>query len=309
MIYFIVKKVRFYGNNNKRRVYYTTTYATVPNRTDENLTDRITKFQNQLRNEYVYRISLKYLCDLGLDNQCYKFNIKYVLTLETDMQRLFETNINQTAGALPRTVDAEIILTSAPYIIHEQFKLDDNFRTYLEGVLLSEHVLRTGIRAAPCQKSFELDAGTKSRVVEFQGSNKQFPFLLISLVYDKTDQHKSIYDSYNGKVANTMIKSIQLENTSNTYSSFNSVKFDTSDAHNKFLIYSQFVVWYCKGLSIAPLPNYAKNPTFQELLTISQYFTSTDEKVFIDLRCGKGYTNELEKTAIAFYQLQSHLRQ
>ena len=28
---------------------------------------------------------------------------------------------------------------------------------------------------------------------------------------------------------------------------------------------------------------------------MSQYFTNTDEKVFIDLRHGKGYTNELEK--------------
>ena len=48
------------------------------------------------------------------------------------MQGLFEANINQTADALPRTIDAETILTSAPYITYEQFKLGDNFRTYLE---------------------------------------------------------------------------------------------------------------------------------------------------------------------------------
>ena len=47
MIYFIVKKVRFYRNDNERRSHYTTTNATAPNRTDENLTNRITKFQNQ----------------------------------------------------------------------------------------------------------------------------------------------------------------------------------------------------------------------------------------------------------------------
>ena len=128
-------------------------------------------------------------------------------------------------------------------------------------------------------------------------------------MYGKTDQHRSIYNSYNGEVASTMIKSIQLENTSDTYSSFNSVKFDTSNAHDKFLLYSQFVVWYCKGSSIAPLSDYPHNPTFQELPTMSQYFTNTDEKVFIDLTCRKGYMNELEKIAIAIYQLQSHLRQ
>ena len=45
------------------------------------------------------------------------------------MQKFFETNINQAADALPRTVDADIVFTSAPYIMYEQFKLDDNFRT------------------------------------------------------------------------------------------------------------------------------------------------------------------------------------
>ena len=149
-------------------------------------------------------------------NQCYKLNTKYVLTLETDIQRLFETNINQNADALTRTVDAEIILTSATCIMYEQFKLDNNFRTYLEGVLSSEHILRIRIRDTLYQKSFELVADTESRVVELQGSNKQFSFLTVSLVYDKSDQHRSIYDSYNGEVASTMIKLIQLENASNT---------------------------------------------------------------------------------------------
>ena len=52
--------------------------------------------------------------------------------------------------------------------MYEQFKLDDNFRTYLEGVLLSEHVLRAGIQATPYQMFFELVAGTESQVVEFK---------------------------------------------------------------------------------------------------------------------------------------------
>ena len=62
------------------------------------------------------------------------------------MQRLIETNVNQAADALPRTVNGEIIFASAPYIIYEQLKLDDNYRTYLEGVMLSKRVLRTRIK-------------------------------------------------------------------------------------------------------------------------------------------------------------------
>ena len=156
-------------------------------------------------------------------------------------------------------------------------------------------MLRTGIKPTPCQKSFEFVAGTESRVVNFQWANKQFSFLSISLVYDKSDQHGSIYDSYNNKLAITKIKSIKLENTSNTHSTFNSVKFDTADAHDKYLLYSQFIAWYCKGSSIALLLDYAHNPIYQELRSISKYFASSDQKIFIDLRRGKGYANETEK--------------
>ena len=191
------EKVVIYGDNNDKRAYYTTTNATAGNRTDENLIDRIAKFQNQIKNQYVYRILLKYLCDVGLVNQCFKFNTKYILTLETDMQRLFETNENQGINALPTSVDTSIIFTSAPYILYEQFKLDNNFRTYLEGTMISEHVLRTGMKPTPYQKSFEHVTGTQSRVVNFNRANKNFSFLSIFLVSYKSDQHRSIYDCYN----------------------------------------------------------------------------------------------------------------
>ena len=34
---------------------------------------------------------------------------------------------------------------------------------------------------------------------------------------------------------------------------------------------------------------------FQELHSQSKYFTFADKKIFIDLRCGKGYTNKIKK--------------
>ena len=79
------------------------------------------------------------------------------------MQRLFQTNVNQSTNALLTSVNARIVFTSAPYIMYRQFKLDDNFKTYLEGTMLSEHVLRTGIKPTSYQKLFELVAGSESR--------------------------------------------------------------------------------------------------------------------------------------------------
>ena len=38
--------------------------------------------------------------------------------LETELQKLFETNVNQTVDALPKTVDVGIAFTGATYIMY-----------------------------------------------------------------------------------------------------------------------------------------------------------------------------------------------
>ena len=105
-----------------------------------------------------------------------------------DYQRLFETNANQANDALPDSADAKIILTSTTYILYEQFKLGDNYRTYLEGIMISNNVLRTGIQPTPYpyQKSYEMVRGSQSRAVNFEASARRFSFLEFLLVYDSS---------------------------------------------------------------------------------------------------------------------------
>ena len=136
---------------------------------------------NLYNRQNIYRIPLGFLCDLGLVNQCFKFNTKCILMLETEMQKLFETNVNQNADALLRTLDANIVFTGARNIMYQQFQLDGNFKTYLKGTMHSKQVLRTGIKPTLYQLLFKLVAGTESRVVDFTGANKQFSFLLSCL--------------------------------------------------------------------------------------------------------------------------------
>lgn len=65
--------------------------------------------------------------------------------------------------------------------------------------------------------------------MDFIGANNQFCFFTMSLVYDKSDQHRSIYDSFKVELASTKTMSITLENASNTYSAFNSIKLHTDN--------------------------------------------------------------------------------
>ena len=60
--------------------------------------------------------------------------------------------------------------------------------------------------------------GSDSLTVEFYGANRQFDWLEILLVYDKSDKHLTLYDSCNAEYAAKMIKSLSLQTYSEAYS-------------------------------------------------------------------------------------------
>ena len=60
-------------------------------------------------------------------------------------------------------------------------------------------------------------------------------------------------------------------------------------------MYSVFIEWICNGSSIAPLSDYAHNPTYQEGTRKDKYFTSSDERLYIDLRRSKGHNGKSER--------------
>ena len=289
------KKVKL-PDGEDRRKKHTPQNGDADERTDDNIDDRIQKFRTQLQNNYYYRIPLKYICDIGYVNTPIKFNTKWRLTFETNMSRLFESKTNLANDAdYPDTADAKIILDSAPYLLFHQFSLEDTYRAYFEGAMISNQILRTGLKFSPYQKSYELVAGAQSKTFTFTNAFKQFAFLEFSLVFDKSDQHLNIYDSYNAETAATSIKYIKLQNASNTYSEFNTIKFNLEDEEDRFVLYNAFVAWITKGSSIVPESDYLYNEVRQELPNRNTYFTDSDEKVYIDIRRSKGYTGEFER--------------
>ena len=119
------------------------------------------------------------------------------------MNKLFKSNARVDAIlALP---DAQIIYHDTPYISYQQISLDENFQAYFNATLRSKKALRTGLQFSPYQQSFEVNLRTQTINLNFQGANRQFAWLEILLVYDKSDQHQTIYDSYNAEVAVTKI--------------------------------------------------------------------------------------------------------
>ena len=73
-----------------------------------------------------------------------KIDYRIKLHFEKDMKKLFNSRKVLATGTAIPAPDAKIIFTKAPYIQYEQVLLDKNFRQYLETIMVSTKILRTG---------------------------------------------------------------------------------------------------------------------------------------------------------------------
>ena len=71
---------------------------------------------------------------------------------------------------------------------------------------------------------------------------RQFDWLEISIVYDKSYQHMAIYDSYDLELAAKLIQTIKFENTSTTYSIPGKPFSDLEKEEDKNILHKMIVV-------------------------------------------------------------------
>ena len=128
---------------SKQAVYYNKT--TIDKRTHNStrlndikylsINKRIIKFENQPKNEFVYRIPLRYFTHLGKINFPLKIDFRIKCHLETDKKKLFESKKKVATIGSP---DVKIIFTKPPFRQYEQFLLDKTFRQYLQTMMVSK---------------------------------------------------------------------------------------------------------------------------------------------------------------------------
>ena len=73
--------------------------------------------------------------------------------------------------------DAQIVFVRVPYLQYEQILVTKNFRQYLDTIMLSSRVLRTGIQKNPYQKIYELQIGSQEFTIDVKGCDRQFDWL------------------------------------------------------------------------------------------------------------------------------------
>ena len=122
--------------------------------------------------------------------------------------------------------------------------------------------MRIAVQKTPTQKTYKISTGSDSINIDFLGSNRQFGWLEISIVFDESDKHTTIYNSYNVGLAAKYIQSTKLINFTEIYSLTNEKKYDISNSTQKYLLYKQSVTWSCNGCSSAPLTDYVNNSLY-----------------------------------------------
>ena len=150
------KPVYLTGDNTRRP----NNDGTDANRTDPNLTYRLKELKAHLFKQWVYKILLLYLCDLGKVHFAVITDTKIVLTLERNMNKLFKSN--KKAAAILDNPDALINVYVRPYISYQEINLTQQAALYGTGILRSETALRQGVLPAPFQQEFEISTGTQN---------------------------------------------------------------------------------------------------------------------------------------------------
>ena len=95
--------------------------------------------------------------------------------------------------------------------------------------MISKKIIKIGTQNTPLQKTYEINVGQDSIDLDFLGANRQFDWIELSLVYDKSNKHTTVYDSYNHELAPKRIKSVRLSNFTEIYSLTNKKKYDISN--------------------------------------------------------------------------------
>ena len=155
--------------------------------------------------------------------------------------------------------------------------------------MVSKKILRMEVQNTPIQKTYEINVCQDSINIDFLGANRQFDWLEMFLVFDKSDK------SYNIELTVKYINSVKLSNFTKIYRLTNEKKTDIDNLTQKHLLYKQFVAWARDSCSVASLTVYI-NPVYQELIDEDQYDgNASDERLYLDLRASSEYTNEAEK--------------
>ena len=94
----------------------------------------------------------------------------------------------------------------------------------------------------------------------------------------------------------SLLQNLKFENAVTTYSLTGKIEYDLEKEDDKYELYAMLPSLVCGGYKSAPLTQCINNPIYQDMTEEDEYGTTEkDDRLYINLRRSKGYTDELEK--------------
>ena len=99
---------------------------------------------------------------------------------------------------------------------HSTFNINRQDRTpYIHNIwkrfCFPKKIFRTGLQKSLLKKCYELASGSQFLMINLDAVNRKFDWLEISLIFDKSIQHVSIFDRYNTELASKIIGKVKVE--------------------------------------------------------------------------------------------------
>ena len=91
------------------------------------------------------------------------------------------------------------------------------------------------------------------------------------MVFDKSGQHQTNYNSYDVELAVKYVHLLTLENASATYSITGQLAYNVSNKDDRHWLYQMFVAYYSEGSSATPLIQ-CKNNEIKQVLAKEKYY-------------------------------------
>ena len=120
-------------------------------------------------------------------------------------------------------------------------------------------------KVLPQKKSHELVSGSQFYIKSCNVTNRQFNWLKIFLVSDKSDKQAKIFDSWIAELPSANVTKVKVE-----------LKFDLTDKDKKHQIYNQFMAYSWNEFLMVLLNDCVPNVNFQELSAKGEYFCITN---------------------------------
>ena len=179
--------------------------------TSANLAERIRKFNKQLREPHEYRIPMSHI------DPFFKINTSVDSNYQQQLQLIIEKNPNKLLESVKATTllkrgdsPYKVKILGSPYLEHAVTKPTSIF-LMLHSTILANKGSGTLVDFMDSERSITDIARVMQKQITLPQSVQQYSFLEIAIRAVNSDEHTSLYDTYDVDYARTVLRRIRID--------------------------------------------------------------------------------------------------